>query len=299
MKHGSLFSGIGGFDLASEWAGWENIFHCEWNDFGKKVLKYYWPKSISYHDITKTDFSIHRGKIDILTGGFPCQPYSTAGKRLGKEDDRHLWPEMLRAIREIKPTWIVGENVRGLISWNGGMVFDEVQTDLELEGYEVQPFLLPAASVNAPHRRDRIWFVAYSNDNRISNGFGEIQSENGEISEWNNDAKLSNTNSFNAIANSDNWREGREKIERERTEYKQEWGQIWSKFTTSSTDANWNKFPTQSPICNGNDGFPRGLDGITFPKWRNESIKAGGNAIVPQVAYQIFKAINEYNNLIK
>jgi DNA (cytosine-5)-methyltransferase 1 len=131
MRHGSLFSGIGGFDLASEWMGWENVFHCEWNEFGQKVLKYYWPKAITYNDITKTDFSIHRGTIDILTGGFPCQPYSTAGKRLGKEDERHLWPEMLRAIREIQPSFVVGENVRGLTNWNGGLVFDEVQADLE------------------------------------------------------------------------------------------------------------------------------------------------------------------------
>ena len=96
MTHGSLFSGIGGFDLASEWMGWENVFHCEWNPFGQKVLKYYWPNAKSYHDITKTDFTIHRGNIDIITGGFPCQPYSQAGKRLGKDDERHLWPEMLR-----------------------------------------------------------------------------------------------------------------------------------------------------------------------------------------------------------
>ncbi len=114
LTHGSLFSGIGGFDLASEWMGWENVFHCEWNDFGKRILKYYWPNAISYDDITKTDFTIHRGKIDILTGGFPCQPYSTSGKRLGKEDERHLWPEMLRAIREIKPKYIVGDSVSWL-----------------------------------------------------------------------------------------------------------------------------------------------------------------------------------------
>jgi DNA-cytosine methyltransferase len=162
LKHGSLFSGIGGFDLAAEWMGWENVFHCEWNEFGQRILKHYWPKAISYEDITKTDFSIHRGKIDILTGGFPCQPYSSAGKRLGKEDDRHLWPEMLRAIREIAPKYVVGENVSGLLSWNGGLVFNEVQADLEAEGYEVQPCVLPAAAVNAPHRRDRIWFIAYS-----------------------------------------------------------------------------------------------------------------------------------------
>jgi DNA (cytosine-5)-methyltransferase 1 len=142
--------------------GWTNRFHCEWNPFGQKVLKHYWPQAERYTDITKTDFTLWRGKIDILTGGFPCQPYSTAGKRLGKEDDRHLWPEMLRAIREIQPRYVVGENVSGLVNWNGGMVFDEVQADLEAQGYEVRPFILPACAVNAPHRRDRVWFVAYS-----------------------------------------------------------------------------------------------------------------------------------------
>ena len=164
MTHGSLFSGIGGFDLASEWMAWDNLFHCELEDFPRKILNYHFPNAKSYGDIKKTDFTFWRGKIDILTGGFPCQPYSAAGKRLGKQDERHLFPEMLRAVREIQPRWVVGENVRGLVSWNEGWVFEEVQSDLETEGYEVQPFLLPAASVNAPHKRDRVWFVAYSND---------------------------------------------------------------------------------------------------------------------------------------
>ncbi|NBW23321.1 MAG: DNA (cytosine-5-)-methyltransferase, partial [Caulobacteraceae bacterium] len=160
MTHGSLFSGIGGFDLAADWMGWENKFHCEWNEFGQRVLKHYWPQAELFTDITKSDFTKYANKIDVLTGGFPCQPYSMAGKRLGKEDDRHLWPQMLRAIREIQPTWIVGENVLGIVNWNGGLVFEEVQADLEAEGYEVQPYVLPAAAVNAPHRRDRVWFVA-------------------------------------------------------------------------------------------------------------------------------------------
>lgn len=174
FKHGSLLSGIGGFDLAAEWMGWENLFHCEWNPFGQSVLKHYWPNAESFNDITKTDFTKYANTIDILTGGFPCQPYSTAGKRLGKEDERHLWPHMLRAIREIQPRWVVGENVSGLISWNGGMVFDEVQAELEAEGYEVIPFVLPAAGVNAPHRRDRVWFVARNakHDGRDSTEIG-------------------------------------------------------------------------------------------------------------------------------
>ena len=120
MNHASLFSGIGGFDLAAQWMGWNNTFHCEWNEFGQKILKYYWPEAVSYGDITKTDFTIHRGKIDILTGGFPCQPFSAAGKRKGKEDARYLWPEMLRAIRETQPRYIVGENVYGITNQGGG-----------------------------------------------------------------------------------------------------------------------------------------------------------------------------------
>jgi DNA (cytosine-5)-methyltransferase 1 len=168
MTHGSLFSGIGGFDLAAEWMGWENIFHCEIGEFPRKILKHHFPNSICYEDIKKTDFTKHRGEIDIISGGFPCQPYSNAGKRRGKEDDRHLWPEMCRVIREIQPRFVVGENVAGLLSWNNGMVFHEIITDLENEGYETQAFLIPACATNAPHRRDRIWFVAHSNNARTN-----------------------------------------------------------------------------------------------------------------------------------
>jgi DNA-cytosine methyltransferase len=163
MKHIGLFEGIGGFSLAARWMGWETVAWCEWNEFGQKVLRHHFPEAEGFGDITKTDFTKYANRIDILTGGFPCQPYSLAGKRKGKEDDRHLWPEMLRAIREIRPSWVVGENVFGLINWNGGMVFDEAQTDLEAEGYEVWAYVLPACAVNAPHKRERIWFVAYRN----------------------------------------------------------------------------------------------------------------------------------------
>lgn len=114
--HASLFSGIGGAELAASWLGWTNVFHCEIQEFQRKVLEYWFPNSVSYEDITKTDFSEWRGHIDVLTGGFPCQPFSVAGKRKGAEDNRYLWREMLRAIRQIQPTWIVGENVNGILS---------------------------------------------------------------------------------------------------------------------------------------------------------------------------------------
>jgi len=264
LTHGSLFSGIGGFDLAAEWMGWENVFHCEWNPFGQKILNYYWPKAKSYNDITKTDFSIHRGTIDILTGGFPCQPYSAAGKRLGKEDDRHLWPEMLRAIREIQPTWIVGENVRGLTDWNGGMVFDEVQAQMEVEGYEVTPFLLPACALNAPHRRDRIWFVAHSNKIMFDASFTK---------------------------------DSKDKIDRQ---YKAKWSESWSKFELvtglghSGIGFSIGESPEPS-IIGYNDGLSFGLDAATvFEECVDNSNEGFGNAIVPQVAFEIFKCISAF-----
>ena len=162
MKHGSLFSGIGGFDLAAQWMEWENILQVEIDTWCQKLLKQHYPDAQQFSDIREFDGRPFAGKLDIISGGFPCQPYSTAGERKGKEDSRHLWPEMLRVICEIQPRWVVGENVRGLINWNGGMVFDEVQSDLESAGYEVQPFLLPAAGCNAPHQRERIWFIAHA-----------------------------------------------------------------------------------------------------------------------------------------
>jgi len=290
LTHASLFSGIGGFDLAAEWAGWENIFHCEWNPFGQKVLAHHFPNSKSYNDITKTNFSIHAETVDVLTGGFPCQPYSTAGKRLGKEDERHLWPEMLRAIREIKPSWVVGENVLGIVNWNGGMVFEEVQLELENEGYEVQSYILPAASVGAPHQRYRTWFVAYSNDKGRCSEFGNVSKENGKICERNENAEFSDT-SIRYVANTNSANS------KART-FGEVLGQSNRKkangYSNVECSSKWENFPTQPSICGGNDGLPKELDGITFSKWRNESIKAYGNAIVPQVAYQIFKAINEF-----
>src|SRR5574343_755506 len=138
MNHGSLFSGIGGFDLASEWMGWNNVFHCEINPFGKQVLTYYWPNAISHDDITKTDFTIHRGNIDILTGGFPCQPFSVAGNRKGEDDTRFLWPHMLRAIKEIKPRWVVAENVTGIITMDNGKTLERILDEMENEGYKTE-----------------------------------------------------------------------------------------------------------------------------------------------------------------
>lgn len=240
MTHGSLFSGIGGFDLAAEWMGWENKFHCEWNDFGKRILNYYWPNSISYDDITKTDFTIHRGQIDVLTGGFPCQPFSTAGEGKGTADERYLWEEMLRAVREIQPNFVIAENVRGITSNKFRNVFETICTSIESEGYQVQPFIIPASAIGAEHQRDRVWFVAYterfgfSRQGALLGSMQPTQIKNRETDRFIN---------F---------------IQRNAVPY----------------------------VCDEHYGFPRGL--------AEQAIHGLGNAIVPQVAYNIFKTIEQF-----
>lgn len=162
VNHIGLFEGIGGFSLAARWMGWNTIAWCEWDEYCQKVLKKNFPEAEGNGDIDKTDFTKYANTVDIITGGFPCQPYSNAGLGKGTADERHKWPAMLRAIREIQAPFIVGENVRGLVNWNEGLVFDEIQTDLENEGYEVLPLLLPSYGKNRDHKRERIFFIAYS-----------------------------------------------------------------------------------------------------------------------------------------
>jgi len=156
--HLDLFSGIGGFALAAGWAGFKTIGFCEIEPYCQAVLKKHWPQVPIHSDIRKLQGKKYRG-CSLLTGGFPCQPYSLAGKRRGKNDDRHLWPEMFRIIQEAEPSWIIGENVAGII----GMELERVLIDLESENYETQCFIIPACAVNAPHKRERIWIVANRN----------------------------------------------------------------------------------------------------------------------------------------
>jgi DNA (cytosine-5)-methyltransferase 1 len=334
MQHASLFSGIGGFDLAAEWMGWTNVFNCEWEEFPQRVLKHHFPNAKQFGDIKELDATAYAGRVDILTGGFPCQPYSLAGKRKGKDDERHLWPEMLRIIRECTPRYVVGENVRGLVGWNGGVVFEEVCADLEACGYAVQPFVLPACAVGAPHRRDRVWFVAYAtgirntspgksgdverqrregverakkgrgrsersdgslgfsrvathaNDKGRSDGHGQVQGADGEIRQRDDRPEPCDASGRNA---SDTQVPRGERQRLEGPGQVQPYGR-----GGENMEAAWENFPTVPPVCGTNDGLPKELDGITFSKWRRESIKAYGNAIVPQVALQIFKAIEQY-----
>jgi DNA (cytosine-5)-methyltransferase 1 len=294
MRHGSLFSGIGGFDLAALWCGWTNVFQCENDPFCQQILKYHFPNTILYEDIKTTNFKRYKGTIDIVSGGFPCQPFSTLGKRMGTEDNRFLWYEMLRGIHEIQPTWVVAENVCGILTQENGLVFETICSDMEKEGYNIQPFIIPACSVNAPHQRKRVWFVA----NRIG-----TMSENMRQKRKNTTDKLQPAT--DTIGNrlqkrkKRSWQNNKENDiqyapnsdsvglqERKTT-------QTEKVFIDITRIPSWEEFPTEQPICWRNDGLSERLDGITFSNWNNQSIKAFGNAIVPQVAYQIFKTIED------
>lgn len=505
LVHGSLFSGLDAPSVAASWLGWKNAFHCEINPFCNVILNYWFPESEHYEDITKTDFRKWRGRIDVLTGGFPCQPFSVAGQRKGADDDRYLWPEFKRAIREIQPTWVVGENVGGIITMvqpgdevevgsqaslfgednrkrvllRQQYVVETICSDLEREGYSVWPLVIPACAVGAPHRRDRVWFVAHRNSAGIqeerpeqqatrtsgictqsathrsdtgvedvqraredgilsgvyatdteSNGSGRTSGEAGRAFERQNRNETEQSfvrSEIRTAAHADSQRHSScrtsEKIERigskyygEQKEREQspEWVDGLHGFPQSAAHTNgercydgcdnrgerhvyndqkrdseedkperderkcgagengaavtdtdskmlqerfktggrknkekdrtrvddgierfgelryaadtkikrlqrgcnsrkhrkertkpfneqslgsfcsiWRNFPTQPPVCRGNDGLPFDVDRLTIPfsRWRQESVKGFGNAIVPQVILEIFKAI--------
>ena len=302
MKHGSLFSGIGGFDLAAQWAGWDNIFQVEIDPFCRKVLKKNFPNVAKYEDIKEFDGKKYANTIDIISGGFPCQPFSVAGKQRGKKDDRYLWPEMLRVISEIRPTWIICENVAGIIN----MGLDQVLSDLENTGYTCQSFIIPACAKNAPHRRDRVWIVAnrsIKNDRKYLRG-----KEKRQVPELGNNIEQRDVTHSNGLNGNNAGYDSGEVSQLKKTEVcglqsssdsklwrckqKQRKCGISSKRTgqekhTASCYDNWGELWIEAAtrLCRMDDGLPRRMD-------RVNRLKALGNAIVPQIVFQIMQAIN-------
>ena len=423
MTHASVFSGIGGPEVAATMLGWENLFHCEINPFGRQVLDYWYPNSKSYEDITKTDFREWRGRVNVLTGGFPCQPFSCAGKRRGAEDDRYLWPHMHRCINEIQPDWFVGENVAGILTMveqgdvskvaSQAALFDEGDTihgyqyratftlericrDVEADGYEVFPILIPACAVGAPHRRDRVFIVGHRlqaaehsdkcTDERItrkptgedgcsrmeerhevrqSSGASPTRPESEENARTAEDTmcsgqlhrqneKQGSERNIGNVGAGDSQRlcgetsrlhapdtdgnrglQVHEHLESEIADGAEPFGNGWQwdvadteseragglriegetqgsrmrhvvfgngcrlRRTPDEIGSRWRIFPSVAPIHRGNDGLPFDVDRLTlsFGKWRTEALKAYGNAIVPQVMYEIFRAIENVETL--
>lgn len=279
-KNGTYLKKDSGFAYAADqvFGDVTHIF-CDYDLFCQQVLKKHWPEAKIYGDIRKIDTNpfdtglegrkqepaVRHGRQSggerqdetsrpfILTGGFPCQPFSAAGLRRGTADERHLWPEMLRVIRLTQPEWVIAENVRGILTWNEGMVFEQVCTDLETAGYEVQAFVIPAVAVNAPHRRDRVWFVA--NRRRQHGRSGSSRSASGQKAE-----RSAATEKAARLRHFD-------------------WNDDWTEVAAE--------------LCGVDDGLPVRVGGLelTKPQHRKEQLKAYGNAIVPQVAMQIMTAI--------
>lgn len=270
LTHLSLFSGIGGLDLAAEMAGFQTVGQCEWADYPTKVLEKHWPDVPRWRDIrTLTGESFYEKTglrtVDVISGGFPCQPFSVAGKRRGTEDDRYLWPEMLRVISEFRPAWVVGENVAGIVN----MALDQVYADLENEGYAVQALIVPACAVDAPHRRDRCAIVAHRN-NRQRASAGKAVQAGGDTA----------CDGGRNVANTDN---GGQSLQRERElPAAEEVGGNRSnqrERTTEYVAGEW--WPVEPDVGRVANGVPNRVD----------RLKCLGNAVVPQQFYPIFQAI--------
>lgn len=316
MRHLGLFEGIGGFSLAARWMGWETKAWVEINSFSQSILKKHFPDAEGHGDIHTFDGTRWKGEIDLITGGFPCQPFSVAGKREGTNDERYLWDEMFRIIREVKPAFVVGENVYGLVSMEDGGTLEKICIDLESEGYKVQPIIIPACSVGAWHKRDRVWIIAYT-ESQYSYDPELKSTEHSEQPKQEfrncNIGLLAHT--FNGTNSTDERTEGKEKKvsgkyreKRQPREPNRTDNALYSPDRSERTKgrierqipelyglqrcesgriyANIEGRPDLSTpvLCGGNDGVSDRVD----------RVKALGNAIVPQVAFEIFKIIEQF-----
>lgn len=279
MRVLDLFSGIGGFSLGLERAGMETVAFCEYDKKAQLVLKKHWPEIPIYDDIrqlTGKQIAKDIGTIDLICGGFPCQPFSVAGKQRGEEDDRHLWPEMFRLIQEIRPRWVIGENVAGLIN----MGLDQVLSDLESANYSCQTFVIPACALDAPHRRDRVWIVGNAKEMHVNGGGDKRETSRPQIPE------LRNTGSTNNVAHSKRQRPPRSGEHKRSGDSTQDINRKTSGADNGSERGKgcWLPEPELGRVAHG---IPNRVD----------RLKQLGNAVVPQIVEVIGRTIMEIDKL--
>lgn len=310
MKALSLFSGIGGIDLACEWARIETVAFCEREPFPQKVLRKHWPNVPIYDDVcTLTKERLEAdgiGTIDLIHGGYPCQPFSNAGNRKGTEDDRHLWPEYFRLVKELRPRWVVGENVAGHIT----LGLDIVLSDLESEGYSTRTFVIPAVSVNARHRRERVFIVGYAKcggRSRKSWGWAKQESSDrysqlekriaanaasqglpiGRQSERTESEKKNGTR-----VESEPERCGEDVSHTNGTGRKEQHASPFSdrsRQRTWGTPSGWEQWAVEPAVGRVANGIPQRVD----------RLKGLGNAVVPQQIYPIMVAIKQIDDMMR
>lgn len=260
MKVLDLFSGIGGFSLGLERAGMQTVAFCEIEPFCQRVLQKHWPDTPIINDVKNINATELKKygieSIDLICGGFPCQPFSVAGKKKGKQDDRDLWPEMFRIIKELQPRWIIGENVANFVN----MEFTRTKIDLESEGYSVQPFIIPACAVEAPHQRNRIWIVAHNNSQRTEVSSKRQQSTKQMFGSSSAKRALANAESLHAQGQLQRQRQG------------ESWGSCWRE--------------VEPAICRSDDEVSNRVD----------RLKSLGNAVVPEIPEIIGRFILEIDS---
>jgi len=282
LKVLDLFSGIGGFSLGLErTGGFETVAFCEIDPFCQKVLKKHWPDVPIYNDVRNLNYD---GPVDVITGGYPCQPFSLAGKRKGQDDDRHLWPAMFSLIQKYRPSWVIGENVAGHIN----MGLDQVLADLEGEDYGTRAFVIPACAVDAQHRRDRLWIVANSKSNGWIEGDPNFRGSEAGVSQrekqgpWNDSQTISDPDRRNGKMREQGGEQanGEEKAAglHDRTS---RYGNVWDAFPRT-----WPAEPNVGRVANG------------VPK-RVDRLRSLGNAVVPQIPEMIGYAILEAERATK
>ena len=285
LKHLDLFSGIGGFSLGLEaTGGFETVAFCDVEEFPRKVLQKHWPDVKQYKDIKELTYEKLKADgidtIDIITGGYPCQPFSVAGRKKGEEDPRHLWPEYFRLVKELRPTWVIGENVSGHIK----LGLDTVIKDLESEDYSVRPFSISASSIGANHQRERIWILAHSRRSQWPRAEQRGENENETRQENANQFERSSSTSEVDVANTND-----ERLQRQW----QSRNQFTPRFNSSRESSEegqrtvgqgwWESEPNMGRVAHG------------IPK-RVDRLKSLGNSLVPQIPYYIGKTILEVMN---